>query len=193
MKTGNVGNTHNPVNNFNTNTNSTNAGAAANSPASSPWAMPQDTFTRSNRVAADPATVNRLWQESNHVTDAIRTLISSALGRSDAAGQGFWAQRAGNLRLNDAERLQAQELVSEDGFFGVAQTTDRIMSFAMAMVGEGASEGQIESMRAAVQRGFDDVARMFGGFDRLPQVTRDTHAAIMQRFDEWLGGGSASE
>jgi len=187
MKTGNVGNTHNQVNNY----TSQNAGSKPTPPAKNAWAMPQDTFTRSDRLAADPAAIRQLWTESNHKTDAVRTLISSALGRNDATGQGFWAQRAGNVKLNEAERLQAQELVSEDGFFGVSQTTDRIMNFAMAMVGEGASDAQIENMRAAVQRGFDDVARMFGGFDKLPQVTRDTHSAIMQRFDDWLGRSAA--
>jgi len=181
MKTGNVG--HNHVNTI-TPQNAANKQAQA---TSSVWQMPQDTFTRSLNLAANPTQVNQLWRDSNHVTDSIRTLISSALGRSNATGQGFWAQRADNPTLSQADRLRAQQLISEDGFFGVAQTTDRIMSFAIAMVGENASESQIETMRAAVQRGFDDVARMFGGFDKLPQVTQDTHTAIMQRFDEWLG------
>jgi len=47
-------------------------------------------------------------------------------------------------------------------------------------------------MRAAVQKGFDEVARMFGGFDKLPQVTKDTHAAIMNAFDEWKAGGATA-
>ena len=181
MKTGNVG--HNHVNNF-TPPSATSKQAQATSNA---WQMPQDTFTRSLNIAANPTQVNQLWRDSNHVTDSIRTLISSALGRSNATGQGFWAQRADNVALSQADRLQAQQLISDDGFFGVTQTTGRIMNFAMAMVGENASESQIETMRAAVQRGFDDVARMFGGFDKLPQVTQDTHTAIIQRFDEWLG------
>jgi hypothetical protein len=82
-------------------------------------------------------------------------------------------------------------MISEDGFFGVKQTTARIMDFAKALVGEGASEKQIENMRAAVQKGFDEVARMFGGFDNLPEVTKQTHAAIMQAFDDWKAGGQA--
>jgi len=26
---------------------------------------------------------------------------------------------------------------------------------------------------------------MFGGFDKLPQVTKDTYEAVMAAFDEW--------
>jgi len=141
---------------------------------------------------ADPAAIRNLINSTNHQVDAVRRLISSALGRTEPTGQAFWAQRAENLQLNDAERAEAQALVAEDGFFGVSQTTDRIMDFARAMVGSNASPEQIEEMRSAVQRGFDDVARMFGGFDNLPQVTRDTHASIMSQFDDWAASAGGA-
>jgi len=48
-------------------------------------------------------------------------------------------------------------------------------------------------MRAAVQKGFDEVARMFGGFDKLPEVSKKTYEAIMKAFDEWLNGGAVEE
>ena len=144
------------------------------------------------RGAADPDAIRRLWSETNEATDSIRRLIQSLLGTQDANGQGFWANRAlGNVQVSEADRARAQELISEDGFFGVRQTTERIMNFAKALVGEDASPEAIERMRTAVQRGFDDVARMFGGFNRLPQVSQDTHTAIMAAFDEWLGIESA--
>ena len=156
-------------------------------------ADPVDTYTATIRGAANPAAVDRLWSETNHAADALRKLVQSMLGNSDASGQGFWAIRAGGrFQLSEADRAQAQQMVGEDGFFGVKQTTDRIMGFAKALVGDGASEEQIEKMRAAVQKGFDIVARMFGGFDKLPQVSRDTHAAIMQAFDDWKATSAAA-
>jgi len=189
MKTGNVGGT-NPYSNYQ-NTASTNK--TQKQSATEAWKPPVDTFTPSAHVkgAADPAKLNQLWRDTDHAMDAVRKLLSSALGKDDASGQGFWAVRAKGVKLSEADRAQAQQLISEDGFFGVKQTTDRIMGFAKAMVGEGASEAQIDRMRAAVQKGFDEVARMFGGFDKLPQVTKDTHAAIMSAFDDWKSGAAA--
>lgn len=181
MKPNNVGVTHNPYNNFKPH----GASGKGNHKANSAWQAPVDTFTPSFEGVADPAAANAIWRDSNHAFDAVRKLLQSALGRTDPSGQGFWANRARNIRLSEADRAQAQELISEDGFFGVTQTTERIMAFAKAMVGENASPEQIEKMRDAVQKGFDEVARMFGGFDNLPQVTRDTHASIMSAFDEW--------
>ena len=189
MKTGNIGNTQNPYNNFN---NTVNTSKNQKATVTAPFKPPIDMYVPSSKVkgAADPAALDRLWNETNHAGDAVRKLIASALGIEDANGQGFWARRAGNIKLSEADRAQAQQLISEDGFFGVKQTTARIMDFAKALVGEGASEKQIENMRAAVQKGFDEVARMFGGFDKLPDVTKQTHAAIMSAFDEWKSGGA---
>ena len=154
---------------------------------------PIDKYTPSVEGAADPAKIDRLWKETNHAAEAIQKLIQSALGRYDASGQGFWALRAkGHFKLSEAERAEAQAMISEDGFFGVKQTTARIMDFAKALVGENASPEQIENMRAAVQKGFDEVAKMFGGFDKLPDVTKQTYDAIMEAFDGWLGGGATA-
>ena len=194
MKTGNIGGT-NPYANAQNTSHTNNAGKKPAASTHNPFSAPVDTFTpsqtRAISGAADPTALTQLWRESDHAFDSVRKLLASALGRDDASGQGFWAVRSGNVRLSEADRAQAQQLISEDGFFGVKQTTERLMGFAKAMVGEGASEAQIEKMRAAVQKGFDEVARMFGGFDKLPQVTKDTHAAIMQAFDDWKSGGAA--
>jgi hypothetical protein len=189
MKTGNIGNTPNPYNNFQ---NTVNTHKPHNKPQVDLFKPPEDEFIKSVG-AADPATVKRLINETNHVGAAIKKLIANALGLEDATGQGFWALRTTNVKLSEADRAQAQQLISEDGFFGVKQTTDRIMAFAKALVGEGASDKQIENMRAAVQKGFDQVARMFGGFDKLPDVTKQTHEAIMSAFDSWKSGGAATE
>jgi len=191
MKTGNVGGT----NAYNTFQNTQNKNKTQKQETNEFWKPPVDTFTPSANIkgAADPAKLDQLWRDTNHAIEAVRKLISSALGKDDPSGQGFWAVRAKGIKLSEADRAQAQQLISEDGFFGVKQTTDRIMGFAKAMVGEGASDKQIENMRAAVQKGFDEVARMFGGFDKLPQVTKDTHAAIMSAFDAWKSGGAAEE
>ena len=177
---------------------------------------PVDTYVPSIEGAADPAAIDRLWKDTNHVADAIRKLVQSMLGKDDASGQGFWAVRAkfdirwgdterlhidinlsgtgktqGDFKLSEADRAQAEELISEDGFFGVKQTTARIMDFAKALVGNDAGEDKIELMRDAVQKGFDEVARLFGGFEKLPDVTKQTHEAIMKAFDEWLNGDAS--
>ena len=199
MKTGNIGNLPSQYTQFQ---NVPKVGKPNGKPENQPYFNAVDTYTPAaldpNRPAikgaADPATIDRLWAETNHVAEAVRKLVQSMLGKDDASGQGYWTVRgSGKYHISEAERAQAQELISEDGFFGVKQTTARIMDFAKALVGEGASDEQIEKMRAAVQKGFDEVARMFGGFDKLPDVSKQTYDAIMKAFDEWLAGGEGEE
>jgi len=190
MKTANVGNAQNLYNQYQ---NVPKPGKEEEQATADVFNNPVDKYVPSVKGAADPATIERLWNETNHAAAAIRKLVASMLGKKDASGQGFWAVRAGgNFKLSAADRAQAMEMIGEDGFFGVRKTTERIMEFAKALVGENASEEQIESMRAAVQKGFDEVARMFGGFDNLPDVTKQTYDAIMSAFDDWKAGGAAA-
>ena len=190
MKAGNIGSANNLLNQYQ---NVAKPGKEGGITKGDLFSNPVDTYTPSAKGVADPKAIDRLWKETNHAADAVRKLVASMLGKNDASGQGFWAVRAGgSFKLSEADRAQAQQLISEDGFFGVKQTTARIMDFAKALVGEGASGEQIDKMRAAVQKGFDEVARMFGGFDNLPGVSKDTYNAIMKAFDDWKSGGATA-
>ena len=179
---------------------------------------PIDRYTPSLEGVADPAAIDRLWKDTDYMADAIRKLVQSAIGKNDAYGQSFWAIRAkiditfnetdslsidvnisgtsktqGGFKISEADRAFAEELIGEDGFFGVKQTTARIMDFAKALVGADASNDRIDLMLSAVQNGFDEVARLFGGFDSFPDVTKQTYEAIMKAFDEWLPRGNVEE
>jgi len=129
--------------------------------------------------------------EANHAS--MRSMVANMLGmggRGSPHGQAFWSMAANPeafnfTRVDDATRAKAQELIGEDGYFGVRKVTERIMEFAEALAGSNPSEKDIDNLRDGVQKAFDSVAKMFGGFDKLPEVTRDTYDSIMKAFDEW--------
>ena len=192
MKAANIGNAQNVQNLYNQYQNITKPTKEDEKDAAKLFTTPVDTYTSTIEGAADPAKIDQLWKDTNHASDAIRKLITSMLGKDDATGQSFWAVRAkGGFKLNETDMAQAQEMIGEDGFFGVNKTTQRIMDFAKALVGADASEKRINLMRDAVHKGFDEVARMFGGFDKLPDVTKQTYEAIMKAFDQWISGDVA--
>jgi len=129
---------------------------------------------------------------------SMRNMVESLIGgTSGPQGQAFWAtaanSKAGGVNLDDFQvsdetRAKAQELTGEDGYFGVKKTTGRIMEFAKALAGSGASESTINNLRKGVQAGFDAVAKMYGGFDKLPQLSKDTYDSVMKEFDDWTAG-----
>lgn len=189
MKTAIINGAQNPYNQYQ---NAIKPGMEDGKTTESIYSDPVDKYTPSVKGAADPAAIDRLWKDTNYAANAVRKLVASMLGKTDATGQGFWATRAGGgYKLSEADRAKAQQMIGEDGFFGVKQTTARIMDFAMALVGKDASPEKIESMRAAVQKGFKEVGGMFGGFDNLPDVTKSTYDSVMRAFDNWRNGVAA--
>ncbi|MDR1736929.1 MAG: hypothetical protein LBR85_08710 [Oscillospiraceae bacterium] len=76
---------------------------------------------------------------------------------------------------------KAKEDISEDGYYGVKQTSTRILDYAKAITGGDPSK--IGEMRKMAQAAFDDVAKIMGG--KLPQISQDTYDAVMKGFDEW--------
>lgn len=83
----------------------------------------------------------------------------------------------------DAIIAKAQEDIGENGYYGVKQTSQRILDFAKAITGGDPSK--IGKMRDMAQKAFDDVAKLVGGWDNLPDVSKQTYEAVMKGFDEW--------
>jgi hypothetical protein len=76
---------------------------------------------------------------------------------------------------------KAQEDIGENGYYGVKQTSARLLDFAKAITGGDPSK--IGLMREYVQKGFDEVEKMFGG--KLPEISYQTLNAVMKGLDEW--------
>lgn len=97
-----------------------------------------------------------------------------------------------NLDVDDATRAQAQQDISDTGYWGVEQTAGRILDFAKAIAGD--DPDKLNEMKAAVEKGFKLASDMWGG--SMPSITGQTYDRVMQGFDEWeksITGTSAAE
>ena len=65
---------------------------------------------------------------------------------------------------------EAAELVSEDGFFGVKQTSERIAEFVIQ--GAGGDEKLLREGRKGIIQGFKEAEQMWGG--KLPDIAYET-------------------
>ena len=94
----------------------------------------------------------------------------------------FWnAIRTGNFEVDEETAAQAREDISEDGYWGVKQTSDRLVDFAKALTGGDSSK--IEDMREAIKKGFDGAKKLWGG--ELPEISKQTYDATMEKLDQW--------
>jgi hypothetical protein len=136
----------------------------------------------------DRERVSALWSAHQERVDSFRRMVETLLNQQ-AERQGLsegWSIR--DIEITDEMRAEASEMVAEGGYFSVEETAARMLDFAVALT--GGDPAQIDVMRDAVQRGFDQAERMFGG--EMPEISHQTLAAVMNGFDEWAAAGSAS-
>lgn len=82
---------------------------------------------------------------------------------------------------------EAQELVSDDGYFGVKQTSERIFQLAVGIAGGDPS--RIEAIKEGIDKGFAEAKEAFGGW--LPDISYDTYDAVMKKLDDWVAESGA--
>lgn len=87
----------------------------------------------------------------------------------------------GQVQVDPEVVAQAKKDVAEDGYWGVEQTAERIVSFAKALTGGDATK--LEEMREAIEKGFADAEKIWG--DKLPDISAKTRDRINEMLDEW--------
>jgi hypothetical protein len=92
----------------------------------------------------------------------------------------------GEIDISTMSPEKAQELIADDGYFGVEKTSERIFNFAVGMA--GGDPGRIEAIRQGVENGFQEALDAFGGW--LPDISYDTYDTVMQKLDDWAGAES---
>lgn len=138
--------------------------------------------------------ISAMIDEANAARDNMRAMIEAMIGGNGSIkhGQGYWAQRAegfnfgrGGGGISEADRLAAAEAVSEDGYWGVSKTSERIFDFAVALAGSNQSPEMIDRLWNAAVAGFENAAKHFGGMDKMPDISRETFTAVNTAFETW--------
>ena len=93
------------------------------------------------------------------------------------------------IDLSKISQTEAQSLIADDGYFGVEQTSSRIVDFATALAGNDPS--RLEAIEQGVEQGFQEALDAFGGW--LPDISYDTYDAVMEKLDIWAGITHSSE
>lgn len=109
-----------------------------------------------------------------------------------AGSDNFWRTIAsGNFTVDAETKANAQEAISEDGYWGVKQTSQRIFDFAAALAGDDVNK--MRAMQDAVEKGFKAAEKSWGG--PMPSITGDTHKAVSDLFNDYYekAGKTAEE
>lgn len=133
----------------------------------------------------DTALIAKLQADAEARTAQFRSLVEQMMSKQGSKiGQAddIWKFLAsGNFTVDAATKSQAQADIAENGYWGVEQTSDRILDFAKALT--GGNPDKIEEMRAAFEKGFKQATGTWG--KDLPDISQRTYKAVMDKFDAW--------
>ena len=87
------------------------------------------------------------------------------------------------VNFRDITPEKARELISDEGYLGIEQTSDRIVQFALSISGNDTS--RFEELKASIEKGFKMASDALGG--GLPEISMKTYDAVMDKLDAWPG------
>lgn len=103
--------------------------------------------------------------------------LNSILSGLDLASIGY-----NGKALQDLTTEEAKDLISEDGFFGVSQTSARIADFVLA--GAGDDVEKLQAGREGIIRGYEQAQKAWGG--ELPDISEETLQKALEKIDKKL-------
>ena len=124
---------------------------------------------------------NRVSQLSN----LVQKMLSGQAGASKLSSL-FSPENLKNVSQADID--QAKKDVSEDGYWGVKQTSQRLFDFASALAGDDVEK--MKEMQAAMEKGYKKAEKAWGG--SLPGICQDTLNAANKLFDDYYASKGAS-
>lgn len=136
--------------------------------------------------AANPELIAKLKADSDNRLQQLQSLVTNMFkkqGITIGTADDMWKVLASGNFTADADTIaKAKEDISEDGYWGVKQTSDRIFDFAQALAGD--DEEKMKSMKKAVEKGFKEATKTWG--KELPDISKNTYNAVMDKFDKYF-------
>lgn len=146
------------------------------------------TYSINMKSASDRAgIVEQMKQElinrQNQLSSIVAQMLSGQAGTSKLADM-FAPDKLKNISAADI--AQAKEDVSENGYWGVNQTSQRIFDFACALAGDDVDK--MKEMQAAMEKGFDQATKAWG--QTLPGICGETMDAANKLFEDYYASHS---
>lgn len=119
-------------------------------------------------------------KRQSQLTDLVSDMISKQANTFGTTTDIWKFLAKGDFTVDAETKKKAQEDIAEDGYWGVEQTSDRIVSFATALAGDDSEA--LEKMRDAFKKGYKQAEKQWGG--KLPDISKRTYDAVMEKFDK---------
>lgn len=147
-----------------------------------------DTSDKTVTRKTDYALVAKMKADAEQRTSQLRSLVEKMMskqGQTIGKADSMWSFLAdGKFTVDAATKAQAQADIAEDGYWGVNQTSDRILDFAKALSGNDPEKADL--LLDAFKKGYEQATGTWG--KDLPDISRRTYDAVVEKFDKWKNG-----
>ena len=130
-------------------------------------------------------------ERKNQMMNLVQKTLTGQVGSfGKASGDDFWRTLAnGKFTVDAATKAQAQKDISEDGYWGVKQTSQRLFDFASALAGDDVDK--MKEMQSAMEKGFKQATKTWGR--ELPEISRNTLSAANKLFEDYYASKQSAE
>jgi hypothetical protein len=124
--------------------------------------------------------------ENTNAQSSLMNIINNSSVYDFLAGreidQGFSLKSIGyeGKPITELTPDEAKNLVSNDGFFGIEQTSSRVSSFVFSLAGDDVES--LKEARKGIVQGFKEAEQMWGG--KLPDISYETQDKTLSIIDE---------
>jgi gas vesicle protein len=127
--------------------------------------------------------VEQLKKEADNALRPLRQMVENLLKDQGIAFKdaSLKANEGKMIQIDDATRAEAQRLVSDDGEYGVEQTSNRLLEFAKAISGD--DKTKFDQLKSAIEEGFSEAKKAWGG--ELPDICQKTIDSTLEKLDKW--------
>lgn len=123
------------------------------------------------------------------LTDLVQKMMTQQATAFTNANDMWKFLAKGDFTVDAQTKLQAQQDISEDGYYGITQTSERLFDFASALAGDDVDK--MKEMQEAMQKGFRLATKAWGR--DLPDISQKTLDAANKKFEEYYASKKSEE
>ena len=141
-------------------------------------------YEKSTTTKKDSA--NQIYNRDNIIAKLKKDQESRMTSMQDLANGTNLAATFRKAAANaDPDTIKAaQEAISDDGYWGIKQTSDRMVSMAIALT--GGDTDKADEMISAIEKGFKQATKSWG--EDLPDICQKTLEETKKKMNDWKNG-----
>ncbi|MDC7280473.1 MULTISPECIES: hypothetical protein [Pseudobutyrivibrio] len=161
--------------------------AAVYEKSSDDTAVKSEKYSKGDRTALVQQLKADQEKMMNNLLEIVQKTIAGQGSTFAIASQDdMWKFLAEGKFTADPDTIaKAKEDISEDGYWGVEKTSDRILEFAKALSGDDPDKA--DELLSAFKKGYEQATGTWG--KDLPDISSKTYDAVLKKFDDWKNSG----